>query len=53
MEGSLVLATIAQKWRLRMVPGHPVQPQALITLRSKFGMQMRVEKKIRAVQKSA
>jgi cytochrome P450 len=45
MEGSLTLATIAQRWRLRLVLGHRVQPQALITLRSKFGMQMRLEKK--------
>ena len=43
MEGTLVLATIAQKWRLRLVPGHRVEPLPLITLRSKYGMKMRVE----------
>ncbi len=43
MEGVLILATIAQKWRLRLVPGHPVKLQPLITLRPKFGMQMTVE----------
>ncbi len=43
MEGTLVLATIAQKWRLRLVPGHRVEPLPLITLRSKYGMRMRVE----------
>jgi len=42
MEGSLVLATITQQWRLQLVPGQKVEPQALITLRSKFGMKMRV-----------
>lgn len=42
MEGVLLLATIAQKWRLAMVPGHPVEPEALITLRPKFGMRMLV-----------
>jgi len=42
-EGILALATIRQKWKLRLVPGHPVEPQPLITLRSKFGMKMRVE----------
>ena len=41
-ESVLALATIRQKWKLRLVPGHPVRPQPLITLRSKFGMKMRV-----------
>jgi cytochrome P450 len=43
MEGVLILATFAQKWKLRLVPGHPVEPQPLITLRPKYGMQMVVE----------
>jgi cytochrome P450 len=43
MEGSLILATLAQKYKLRLVPGHRVEPQPLITLRPKFGMQMRIE----------
>jgi cytochrome P450 len=43
MEGTLMLATIAQKWRLRLVPGHRVETLPLITLRSKYGMKMRVE----------
>jgi cytochrome P450 len=51
MEGALVLATIARKWRLRLVPGQRVEPQALITLRSKFGMQMSVEKRQPALLK--
>ena len=45
MEGVLVLATIAQKWKLSLVAGHPVQPQPLITLRPKYGMLMRVERR--------
>jgi cytochrome P450 len=45
MELVLVLATLAQKWQLRLVPGHPVKPQPLITLRPKYGMQMRVEQR--------
>jgi cytochrome P450 len=40
MEATLVLATIARRWRLRLVPGHPVVRQPIITLRSKFGMRM-------------
>jgi cytochrome P450 len=43
MEGVLILATLAQKWKLRLVPGHRVEPQPLITLRPKHGMQMEVE----------
>ncbi len=45
MEGVLVLATIAQKWRLRLVPGPPAEPEPLITLRPKRGMRMRVEER--------
>jgi cytochrome P450 len=43
MEGVLVLTTLAQRWRLRLLPGHPVERQALITLRPKYGMKMTVE----------
>jgi cytochrome P450 len=43
MELALVLATIAQRWKLRLVPGHPVAPQPLITLRPRYGMKMTVE----------
>ncbi len=43
MEGVLVLATIAQRWRLRLVSGYPVEPEPLITLRPKHGMKMTVE----------
>jgi cytochrome P450 len=45
MELVLVVATISQQWRLRLVPGHPVVPQPLITLRAKHGMRMTVEKR--------
>jgi cytochrome P450 len=43
MEGVLVMATLAQKWKLRIVPGHPVDLQPLVTLRPKHGMKMTVE----------
>jgi cytochrome P450 len=42
-EGVLILSTLAQKWKLRLVPGHPVEPQPLITLRPKYGMRMLLE----------
>ncbi len=40
MELVLVLATIAQRWRFDLVPGHPVVPHAAVTLRPKYGMKM-------------
>jgi cytochrome P450 len=43
MEGVLILATLAQKWKLRLAPGHRIEPQPLITLRPKYGMLMHVE----------
>ena len=41
----LLVATIAQQWRLRLVPGHPVVPQPLVTLRTKHGMRMTVTRR--------
>jgi cytochrome P450 len=43
MEGVLLLATIAQRWRLRLVPGHPIALQPIITLRPKHGIRVIVE----------
>ena len=43
MEGVLLLATLGQKWKLSLVPGHRVEPEPLITLRPKYGMKMLVE----------
>jgi cytochrome P450 len=43
MEGVLLLATLGQKFRLKLVPGHPVEPEPLITLRPRHGMRMLVE----------
>ncbi len=40
MEMTLLIATIAQRWRLAHVPGHRAVPQPLITLRAKHGMMM-------------
>lgn len=40
MEGVLLLATIAQRWRFRLVPGHRVALQPLVTLRPRYGMRM-------------
>jgi cytochrome P450 len=47
MELVLVLATLAQRWKARLVPGHPVEPQPLVTLRTKHGMRMTLERRTR------
>jgi cytochrome P450 len=44
-EAMLILATLAQRYRLRLVPGFSVDPQGLITLRPRYGMRMIVERK--------
>jgi cytochrome P450 len=44
-EAVLILATIAQRYRLRLKPGHPVEPQGLITLRPRYGLQMILERR--------
>jgi cytochrome P450 len=42
MEGILVIATIARRWKMTIIPEHPVILQPLVTLRPKYGMQMRL-----------
>jgi cytochrome P450 len=42
-EANLILATIAQKCRLRMVPGHRVELQPLVTLRPRYGLKMTLD----------
>jgi cytochrome P450 len=39
-EGRLILAVLAARWKLSLVPGHPVVVQAASTLRPKYGMRM-------------
>jgi cytochrome P450 len=43
METTLILATVAQKYRLRLVPDHPVVPLASITLRPRYGVRVMLE----------
>jgi len=42
MEGILVIATIARRWKMQVMRGHPLVLQPLVTLRPKHGMQMRL-----------
>lgn len=45
MEGILLIATLAHKWKMRHVPSHPVELQPLITLRPRHGMLMTVNER--------
>ena len=41
-EATLVLAMVAQRYRLTLVPGHPVEMEPLITLRPRHGLRMTI-----------
>ncbi|HZI11286.1 MAG TPA: cytochrome P450 [Myxococcus sp.] len=45
MEAQLILATLAQRFRPRRLPGHELVPEPLITLRPKGGLPMRLERR--------
>ncbi len=45
MEGVLLIATIAQQWKMRLAPDQIVEPKAMITLRPRHGMQMVLERR--------
>ncbi len=45
MEGTLLIAAIARRWRMRLVPGHAVVAHPRITLRPKHGILMTLEER--------
>lgn len=45
MEASLVLATLAQRFHLRLVPEHPIALWPSITLRPRYGIKVVLEKR--------
>ncbi len=42
-EAVLMLATIAQRYKLRLKPGHPVRPMPVFTLQTSHGLPMTLE----------
>lgn len=44
-EGVLLLATIARKWKLQLEPSQRFAVKPMITLRPKYGMKMRLQKR--------
>ena len=45
MEGVLLLAILGRKWKLSLMPEQKIGLQAMITLRPKYGLKMRLEKR--------
>jgi cytochrome P450 len=43
IESVLILATIASRWSLNLIPGRPVIPESRVTLRPKLGLYMTAE----------
>ena len=43
LEALVIVAVLAQEWRLALVPDHPVEIDAGITLRAKHGLRMTLE----------
>jgi len=42
LEAALVLGTVAQRFQFRLVPGHRVEPEPLVTLRFKHALRMTI-----------
>ena len=45
MEGILLIATICRQWKMHHDPSHKVELKPLITLRPKYGMRMKLERR--------
>jgi cytochrome P450 len=45
LEAVLIVATVASKWRLNLVPGAPIIPQPRVTLRPKGGLLMTIQRR--------
>lgn len=45
LEGMMIVATLCQRWRLRLVPGHAVVPEPVVTLRPKHGILVVAERR--------
>jgi cytochrome P450 len=45
IEGILVIATVYRKWKMHHDPEHKVELKPLITLRPKYGMRMKLERR--------
>jgi cytochrome P450 len=48
MEATLLLATIAQRYRIRLAPNQRIELRASITLRPKNGVRVKLEERAKA-----
>lgn len=46
MEGVLIIATLAQRWRMRLVSGNPVKLKPILTLRPKHPIRLALEERV-------
>jgi cytochrome P450 len=46
MEARLILATVAQQWRMRLEADQEIVPIQLVTVRAKNGIRMRLDRRI-------
>lgn len=53
IEGALVIATIAQRYRLKLVEGHPIDLQPMVTLRPRHGVRVVPEERVDGMHLSA
>jgi cytochrome P450 len=53
MEGVLLIATIAQQWKMRLAEEGRVELKPMITLRPRYGMRMKVERRANALAQQA
>ena len=45
MESMFAISIIASRWRLKLVPGHPIAMEPLISLKPKYGVRMTLERR--------
>jgi cytochrome P450 len=45
MEAVLILASVIQKFDLTLEPNQPIEEEFAVTLRPKYGLQMRLQKR--------
>lgn len=45
MKGVLAISTLARNWEMRVMPGHRIELDPHITLRSRYGMPMKLERR--------
>ena len=53
MEATLILAIMAQQYRLTLAPGQTVTPEATLTLRPKNSIMMKIEPRPALFQQSS